>query len=86
MIVSRADPPRLIWYQMTRLYRSFFFSAIDRMCQFDFFASTGILARLLSPIEFGVHAVVDDLTTVAGTSLQEFGGSTWPLSAHFAFE
>ncbi|MBV9532184.1 MAG: lipopolysaccharide biosynthesis protein [Bradyrhizobium sp.] len=63
---------------MKRLYHSILYSAIDRYGSLIFFfVSTGVLARLLSPAEFGVYAVVNALTTIAGTSFQEFGGSNY---------
>lgn len=63
---------------MTRVYRSIFFSALDRYGSLLFFLiSTAILARLLSPSEFGVYAVINALTTVVAVSFQEFGGSNY---------
>jgi O-antigen/teichoic acid export membrane protein len=63
---------------MKQVYQSIFFSALDRYGSLLFFlVSTAILARLLSPVEFGIYAVVNALTTIIATSLQEFGGANY---------
>lgn len=40
-------------------------------------ASTAVLARLLTPREFGIYAVVNALTLVIAASFQEFGGANY---------
>ncbi|MCW2318377.1 O-antigen/teichoic acid export membrane protein [Rhodoblastus acidophilus] len=63
---------------MTPVQRSFVFSAVERYASLVIlFLSTAALARLLSPEEFGVYAVVSALTTVIATSAQEFGGASY---------
>jgi O-antigen/teichoic acid export membrane protein len=63
---------------MNRVYHSIFFSALDRYGTLLFFlVSTGILARLLTPTEFGIYAVVNAMTTIVATSFQEFGGANY---------
>jgi O-antigen/teichoic acid export membrane protein len=63
---------------MKRVYHSIFFSALDRYGSLIFFlVSTAVLARLLSPAEFGIYAVVNALTTIIAISFQEFGGSNY---------
>jgi O-antigen/teichoic acid export membrane protein len=63
---------------MKRVYHSIFFSALDRYGSLIFFLiSTAVLARLLSPAEFGIYAVVNALTTIIAISFQEFGGSNY---------
>ncbi|QPF86540.1 oligosaccharide flippase family protein [Bradyrhizobium genosp. L] len=65
---------------MKSVYRSILLSAIDRYGSLLFFVvSTAILARLLTPAEFGIYAVANALTTIVSTSFQEFGGSNYLL-------
>lgn len=58
--------------------RSIFFSAVERYASLVmFFAATAILARLLTPAEYGTYAVVNALTVLIGAAFQEFGGSNY---------
>ncbi|MCI4677052.1 oligosaccharide flippase family protein [Rhodoblastus acidophilus] len=63
---------------MTPIQRSIFFSAAERYASLIlFFISTAVLARLLTPKEFGVYAVVGAVTTMVSVSSQEFGGANY---------
>ena len=63
---------------MTRVQRSILLSAAERYASVAlFFVSTAILARLLSPREFGIYAVVNAITMVISVSAQEFGGANY---------
>lgn len=63
---------------MSRLHRSIFFSAAERYGSLLLFLlSTAVLARLLTPEEFGTYAVVNALTAVIAASFQEFGGANY---------
>ncbi|KRR18671.1 oligosaccharide flippase family protein [Bradyrhizobium retamae] len=63
---------------MNSVQRSIFFSAVERYASLVlFFVSTAALARLLTPKEFGIYAVVLAATTVFSASSQEFGGSNY---------
>lgn len=63
---------------MNSVQRSILFSAVDRYGGVVLvLVSTAILARLLSPAEFGVYAVVSAITTVIGASFFEFGGGNY---------
>src|SRR6476620_3818585 len=58
--------------------RSIFFSAIERYGNLVLFlATTAVLARLLTPAEFGIYAVVNAITAVVAASFQEFGGANY---------
>jgi O-antigen/teichoic acid export membrane protein len=63
---------------MNSVQRSIFFSAVDRYGSLLLFiVATAVLARLLSPEEFGVYAVVNAITAVIGACFQEFAGSSY---------
>ena len=63
---------------MNLIRRSIFFSAVERYGNIFFFLfSTAVLARLLTPEEFGIFAVVNALTAVLTASFQEFGGANY---------
>ncbi|OSI60605.1 polysaccharide biosynthesis protein [Bradyrhizobium canariense] len=63
---------------MNSVQRSILFSAADRYGSLGLFiVATAVLARLLSPAEFGVYAVVNAITAVIGASFQEFGGGNY---------
>lgn len=63
---------------MNSVQRSILFSAADRYGSLALFiVATAVLARLLSPAEFGVYAVVNAITAVIGASFQEFGGGNY---------
>ena len=58
--------------------RSIFFSALERYGNLVvFLISTAVLARLLTPAEFGIYAVVNAVTAVVAASFQEFGGANY---------
>jgi O-antigen/teichoic acid export membrane protein len=63
---------------MTAVQRSIFFCAVERYASLVmFFIATAVLARLLTPKEFGVYAVVGAITSVVAVSSQEFGGANY---------
>ncbi|MCW2283333.1 O-antigen/teichoic acid export membrane protein [Rhodoblastus acidophilus] len=63
---------------MSPVQRSFLLSAVERYASLlILFLSTAVLARLLSPAEFGVYAVVSAVTTIISVSTQEFGGANY---------
>ncbi len=63
---------------MNSVQRAIFFSAVERYASVVlFFASTAALARLLTPKEFGIYAVVLAVTSVFSASSQEFGGPNY---------
>ncbi|MFG3595149.1 oligosaccharide flippase family protein [Bradyrhizobium sp. RDI18] len=63
---------------MNSVQRSIFFSAVERYASLVlFFVSTAALARLLTPKEFGIYAVVLAVTSVFSASSQEFGGPNY---------
>lgn len=79
---------------MNSVQRSIFFSAVERYASLAlFFIATAVLARLLTPKEFGTFAVVNALTLVIASSFQEFGGANYliqkrqlaPVSVRTAF-
>ncbi|RFB81087.1 oligosaccharide flippase family protein [Methylovirgula sp. 4M-Z18] len=58
--------------------RSILFSAIERYVSLVlFFVGTAVLARLLTPAEFGVYAVINALTSIIAASAQELGGANY---------
>jgi O-antigen/teichoic acid export membrane protein len=60
---------------MNRIHRSIYFSAVERYGSFFFLLlSTAILARLLTPEEFGIYTTIYALTALASLSSREFGG------------
>src|SRR5262249_40783193 len=63
---------------MKRLHRSIAYSAADRYgSSFILLLSTAILARLLTPEEFGIYSAVYALTALASTPSREFGGANY---------
>lgn len=63
---------------MTAIYRSIFFSAVERYGSLLlFFFSTAVLSRLLTPSEFGIYAVINAVIAVITASFQEFGGANY---------
>jgi O-antigen/teichoic acid export membrane protein len=63
---------------MSSVQRSIFFSAIERYGGLLlFFISTAILSRLLTPMEFGIYAVVNAVVAIFAASFQEFGGANY---------
>ena len=68
---------------MAAVYRSIFFSAVDRYAStLVFFVTTAVLSRLLTPAEFGIYAVVNALTAVIAAGFQEFGGANYLIQKH----
>ncbi|HEY4261666.1 MAG TPA: oligosaccharide flippase family protein, partial [Schlesneria sp.] len=63
---------------MTEVHRPILFTALERYGSFLFFVvSAAILARLLSPEEYGIFALVSALTSVVVAYFQEFGGANY---------
>lgn len=63
---------------MRPVQRSILFSALDRYVGLLLvFAATAVLARLLSPEEFGIYAVVNAVTTIIAACFQEFAGASY---------
>jgi len=63
---------------MNKVHRSIGFSAIDRYgSTVLLLLATMILARLLSPAEFGVYGAITALTMLATVSSREFGGANY---------
>lgn len=61
---------------MNALHRSFILSAVERYASLVvMFVTTAVLARLLSPEEFGVYAVIGAVTTTIALTTHEFGGA-----------
>jgi O-antigen/teichoic acid export membrane protein len=78
----RADPSVEDAEALTSvIHRSMFLSALTRygdiLCSF---ATTFVLARLLSPEDFGTFAVIGALVAVVAASYGEFGGSNYLVS------
>ena len=63
---------------MTSIHRSIFFSAVERYGSLLLFLfSTAVLSRLLTPVEFGIYAVINAVVAVISASFQEFGGANY---------
>jgi O-antigen/teichoic acid export membrane protein len=63
---------------MNKIHRSIYFSAVDRYgTSFILLLSTAILARLLTPEEFGIYTAIYALTALASVPSREFGGATY---------
>ncbi|MDE5452797.1 oligosaccharide flippase family protein [Bradyrhizobium sp. CSA112] len=63
---------------MIDLYKPVLFSALERYGSFLFYLiSAAILARLLSPLEFGICSIALALTNVLTGYFQEFGGGNY---------
>lgn len=63
---------------MNTVQRSILFSALDRYVSLLLvFVATAVLARLLSPEEFGVYAVVNAITSIIAACFQEFAGASY---------
>ena len=63
---------------MNRVHRSIYFSAIERYGSVLLvLLSTAVLARLLTPEEFGIYGIIYALTALASASSREFGGATY---------
>jgi O-antigen/teichoic acid export membrane protein len=60
---------------MSKIHRSIFFSAVERYGGFVLSViSTAVMARLLTPTEFGIFAVISAIVAVITSFFQEFGG------------
>ncbi|MFK4577988.1 oligosaccharide flippase family protein [Bradyrhizobium ottawaense] len=63
---------------MNSVQRSILFSAVDRYASLlVFFVTTAVLARLLTPEEFGIFAVLNAITVVIAACFQEFAGGSY---------
>lgn len=63
---------------MQSVQRSILFSALDRYISLlVVFVATAVLARLLSPEEFGIYAVVNAITSIIAACFQEFAGASY---------
>jgi len=63
---------------MNDIHKAIFFSALEKYGSFIFFVfATAILARLLTPEEFGIFALVNAITTIAASYFHEFGGANY---------
>jgi O-antigen/teichoic acid export membrane protein len=76
--LDRPDPSGTAPGSQRSVQRSIFFSAIERYGNLVvFLVTTAVLARLLTPAEFGIYAVVNAVTAVVAASFQEFGGANY---------
>lgn len=63
---------------MSAVHRSIFFSAAERYGGFALSViSTAVMARLLTPEEFGIFAVISAIVVVIIAFFQEFGGANY---------
>jgi O-antigen/teichoic acid export membrane protein len=63
---------------MNSVHRSIYLSAVDRYgSSFILLISTAILARLLTPEEFGIYTAIYALTALASAPSREFGGANY---------
>src|SRR3954462_5159598 len=63
---------------MDQVQRSILFSALDRYGTLVLLlVATAVLARLLSPEEFGIYAVVNAVTSIIAACFQEFAGASY---------
>jgi O-antigen/teichoic acid export membrane protein len=76
--LNQPDASNIVRGPQRSVQRSIFFSAIERYGNLVLFlVTTAVLARLLTPAEFGIYAVVNALTAVVAASFQEFGGANY---------
>ena len=76
--LDQPDPSGTAPGSQRSVHRSIFFSAIERYGNLVLFlVTTAVLARLLTPTEFGIYAVVNAVTAVVAASFQEFGGANY---------
>ena len=76
--LDQPDPSSIAPGPQRSVQRSIFFSAIERYGNLVLFlVTTAVLARLLTPAEFGIYAVVNAVTAVVAASFQEFGGANY---------
>jgi len=63
---------------MNPIHRSIIFSALERYGRLALlFVSTAVLARLLTPSEFGIYAIVNAIVLLIIGPFQEFGGANY---------
>ncbi len=63
---------------MNPIHRSIVFSALERYGRFALlFVSTAVLARLLTPREFGIYAIINAIVILIVLPFQEFGGANY---------
>lgn len=73
-----ADPVDMADSATRSVQRSILFSALDRYIGLlVVFFATAVLARLLSPEEFGIYAVVNAITSIIAACFQEFAGASY---------
>jgi O-antigen/teichoic acid export membrane protein len=76
--LDQPDPSSITPGSQRTVQRSIFFSAVERYGNLVLFlVTTAVLARLLTPAEFGIYAVVNAVTAVVAASFQEFGGANY---------
>ncbi|WP_051379826.1 oligosaccharide flippase family protein [Bradyrhizobium murdochi] len=76
--LDQPDPSSVAPGSQRSVHRSIIFSAIERYGNLVLFLVTvAVLARLLTPAEFGIYAVVNAATAVVAASFQEFGGANY---------
>src|SRR5882762_6553789 len=76
--LDQPDPSSIAPVSQRSVQRSIFFSAVERYGNLVLFlVTTAVLARLLTPPEFGVYAVASAVTGVVAASFQEFGGANY---------
>ncbi|MEH2507254.1 O-antigen/teichoic acid export membrane protein [Bradyrhizobium sp. AZCC 1578] len=76
--LDQPDPSSVAPGSQRSVHRSIAFSAIERYGNLVLFLVTiAVLARLLTPAEFGIYAVVNAVTAVVAASFQEFGGANY---------
>jgi O-antigen/teichoic acid export membrane protein len=76
--LDQPDPSSIAPVSQRSVQRSIFFSAVERYGNLVLFlVTTAVLARLLTPEEFGIYAVVNAVTGVVAASFQEFGGANY---------
>jgi O-antigen/teichoic acid export membrane protein len=76
--LDQPDPSSIPPGSQRSVQRSIFFSAVERYGNLVLFlVTTAVLARLLTPAEFGIYAVANAVTAVVAASFQEFGGANY---------
>ena len=76
--LDQPDQSSIVAGPQRSVQRSIVFSAIERYGNLVLFlVTTAVLARLLTPAEFGIYAVVNAVTAVVAASFQEFGGGNY---------
>jgi len=76
--LDRPDTSSIAPVSQRSVQRSILFSAVERYGNLVLFlVTTAVLARLLTPAEFGIYAVANAVTAVVAASFQEFGGANY---------